>query len=226
MQHDIISARRGFRLYPQLITSLKNQQTSFGTRVLNRCAHEPVDQFFQSDLARDCLRDFDNGSEIQEFDRCHDCARRSGGPLFLFEVRIQLVELPYFAIRAPTQIAIPGFKQVGIRDLVETSCRVKTCGELVGDRLVVNKSVCVRRVDSLFVKLLGIESAAFDAGDLGTDERCMALEVRRAVLGPLLELPMMSRQCLLVLGAFRNGCRIAKRSPHQRGVDMVLCDLQ
>ena len=90
----------------------------------------------------------------------------------------------------------------------------------------MDEAVCAGRADGLFVKLLGIESAAFDAGDLGTDQRCTALEVRRAVLGPLLELPMMSRQCLLVLGAFRNGCRIAKRSPHQRGVDLVLCDLQ
>ena len=46
-----IIAGRDFRLNPTPITYRKNQQTSPGTRVLNRCAHQRVDQFFQNDLA-------------------------------------------------------------------------------------------------------------------------------------------------------------------------------
>ena len=85
---DRVAAGRGFRLYPQLIASRKNQQTSLSTRVLNRGAHERVDQFLQDDLARHGLRDFDHGREIQVFDRCPDRARRTGHWLFLPEVRI------------------------------------------------------------------------------------------------------------------------------------------
>ena len=62
--------------YPQLIPSRNNQETSLSARVLDRRAHNPVDQFFQNHLARDCLRDLDYGGQIQEFDRRHDRARR------------------------------------------------------------------------------------------------------------------------------------------------------
>src|SRR6266852_8098010 len=85
---DGVAAGRGLRLYPQLLTSRENQQTSLSTRVLNRCAHERVDQFLQDDLARHCLRDFDNGSEIQVFYRGPDGAGRTRYRLFLPEVRI------------------------------------------------------------------------------------------------------------------------------------------
>ena len=47
-----ITAGRGFRLNPIFVTLRKNQQTSLSTRMLNRCAHERVDQSFQHDLAR------------------------------------------------------------------------------------------------------------------------------------------------------------------------------
>src|SRR5215475_7999940 len=50
-----ITAGRGLRLYSQLITSRKNQQTSLSARVLNRGAHECVDQSLQHDLAGHCL---------------------------------------------------------------------------------------------------------------------------------------------------------------------------
>jgi len=78
MYDDIVSAGRGFRLYALLNPSRENQETSLSTRVLDRRAHELIDEFFQDHLARDCLRDFDNSSEIQEFDRRHDRARWAG----------------------------------------------------------------------------------------------------------------------------------------------------
>ena len=62
--------------------------TALGAGMLNRCAHECVDQFLQNDLTRHCMRDFDYGGEIQVFDRCPDRARRTGRWLFLSEARI------------------------------------------------------------------------------------------------------------------------------------------
>ena len=77
-----IAAGRGFRRDPLLSPSRKNQQASLGTRVLDRCAHERVEQLLQHDLARDCLRDLDHGREVEMFDRRRDRARRSGRGLF------------------------------------------------------------------------------------------------------------------------------------------------
>ena len=45
----------------------------------------------------------------------------------------------------------------------------------------VDEVVCAGRADGLFVKLLGIESAAFDAGDLGTGVRKAATLLHQLV---------------------------------------------
>ena len=55
-----------------------------------------------------------------------------------------MVELRHFAIGPPALIAIPGFEQRRIRKLLETTCCVEPGGELVSDRLIVNKAVAVR----------------------------------------------------------------------------------
>ena len=73
---------------------------------------------------------------------------------------IELVELPYFAIGPPTLIAIPGFDQVCVCELLETTYCVESRGNLVGDRLVVDNAVAMRRADALFVKALGIQGKA------------------------------------------------------------------
>ena len=44
-----------------------------------------------------------------------------------------------------------------MRDLLETTCRVEARGEFVAERLIVDKAVCVRRANGLFIKMLGIE---------------------------------------------------------------------
>src|SRR5262249_16222846 len=82
---DSVAADRGFGLYPLLDTSQTNQQPSLSTRVLDRRAHQCVDQSFQNDLARDRLRDLDNGGQIPLFDGCHNRAGRTGSRLYLPE---------------------------------------------------------------------------------------------------------------------------------------------
>src|SRR6185436_1545101 len=101
------------------------------------------------------------------------------------------VELPHFSLGAPPDVTLSGVPKIRVGDRVELTRGVEPCDKLVRETLVVDEAVCAGRADGLFVKLLGIESAAFDAGDLGTDQRCTALEVRGAVLGPLAELTMM-----------------------------------
>ncbi len=46
-------------------------------------------------------------------------------------------------------------------DLLEAARRVEAGGELIGERLIVDKAVDARRADGLLVKALGIELPAF-----------------------------------------------------------------
>src|SRR5580698_3461436 len=83
---------------------------------------------------------------------------------------IQMVQLGYFAISPPTMIAIPSFEQVRVRELLETTCCVESRGNLVGNRFIVNKTVCVRRADRLFIEGFGIYHPVFDSRDFGRSE--------------------------------------------------------
>src|SRR3977135_4187767 len=50
--HDVVGAGRGLGLDPLFTASRKNQETSLRSRVLDRGAHERVDQLVQPDFAR------------------------------------------------------------------------------------------------------------------------------------------------------------------------------
>ena len=56
----------------------------------------------------------------------------------------------------------------------------------------------VRRADRFLVELFGVENAPLDPRDLRRNERGAVLKRRRRVLGPYLELLVMSRQSLEV----------------------------
>ena len=74
MHDHPIGRSGGFRRDPLLDASRKNQQASLGARLLDRDAHERVDQFFGDDFARDGLRHLDHGREVELFDRRPDHA--------------------------------------------------------------------------------------------------------------------------------------------------------
>ena len=164
MHDHCIAGGRGFRLDPLLDASRENQQTSLGARLLDRGAHERLDQFFEDDLARDGLRHFDHGREVEVFDRRRDRARRTGRRLFLSEMRIELIELPHLAVGSPTQVAVARLPQIDMRKIFETARRVETRGEFVGERLVVNKAVRARRADGLFIQAHRIERRGLRCG--------------------------------------------------------------
>ena len=120
----------------------------------------------------------------------------AGARLFHSEVRIHRIELAHLAVRAPAQVAVPGVSQIEVRDLLEAARGVKARRQLVGERLVVDKAVCLRRTDGLFVKVHGIERAAINPGNLRTNQRGAVLEVFRASRRPDLELSVVRGQCL------------------------------
>jgi hypothetical protein len=51
--------------------------------------------------------------------------------LFLLEMRIRLIEFPYLAIGAPTEIAVPAIPQLRKCDLLESTYRVEARGEFM-----------------------------------------------------------------------------------------------
>src|ERR1700740_3295587 len=124
MHANIISAGCGFRLNLQFITSWNDEETSLCASVFDGRAHDFVDQRLQNHFPRDCLRNLDYGHQIQEFSPRRDRARRAASRLLVPEVGMELVKLLYFADSSPTEIAIPGFLQVRIRDLAEASGRI------------------------------------------------------------------------------------------------------
>jgi hypothetical protein len=62
---------------------------------------------------------------------------------------------------------------------------------LVG-RLIVDKALAVRRTHDVLIEVLRFEPAAFNPGDLRTHDRGAILKRHRVVLGPHVELLVMS----------------------------------
>src|SRR5215510_2959538 len=99
-----------------------------------------------------------------------------------------MVELFYLAIGSPTEVAVPGFAQIRIRDSVERARRVKAGGGLVGNRLIMDESVCVRGADRLFIEPHRVELAAFYSCDFRANQGGAIFEILGAILRPNCEL--------------------------------------
>ena len=110
-----------------------------------------------------------------------------------------------------------------MRDLLETTCRVEACSDFIGERLVVDKAVCVCRADGLFVKMLGIELTALDAGDLRAHQRGAVFEILRAIRRPDLELSVVRDQSLDMLPSLVGRCRLAGCGLRECTVEVILC---
>ena len=194
MHGDRVAVDRGFRRDPQLSPVRQDQQAALGARMLDRGAHDRDEQLLLHDCAGDRLRQLDDGREVELFDGRPDRARRTARSFILPEERIHLVELPHLAVGSPTQVAVAGVSKVEMRDLIEATRRVEPRGELVSERLIVNKAVDAGRADGLLVQAFGIEFAAFQSGHLGADQRGAVLEIFRAILCPDFELSVMGSQ--------------------------------
>ena len=74
----------------------------------------------------------------------------------------------------------------------------------------MNKAICAGRADGLFVETLGIERAAFDAGDLRRDKCGAVLEILRTIRRPDLELSVVGGQGLYIRRALVSGYGVPK----------------
>ena len=114
-----------------------------------------------------------------------DGGRGSLGRQFLAEMRVGLLQLPYLALGTPAQIAVPGIPEIRVGDRLEAACSIEPCGAFVGDALVLDEPVLARQPNGLFVETLGLQFSAFEACDLGGDQRRATPKVLGTVLRPL-----------------------------------------
>src|SRR5258708_20932117 len=153
-------ARVGLRFDPRISAPKEDEQTSLGPCILHRDSYQLLDQPGKDHLARNRLRGFDYSLDIQLRDRPPSRGRR-GKSSFLAQARVTFVQLLHLAEGAPTLVAIPGFAQVRVRELVEASCGLESGSNLVANRLIVDESVSLRGADGPFIKAFGIDHAPF-----------------------------------------------------------------
>src|SRR3984957_13076441 len=194
--------------------------------MLDRNPHELLDELVEDDLARHRLRGLEHRPDIQIPD---GRANGSGGRSMdwcVAEMRMKLFELPHLAIGSPTQIVVTGVLQIHAGNLLETAGCVKAGSELIGERLILNKTVGAGRADGLFVETLCIELLAFETSDLGGDQRRTVREIIGAVRRPHLELLVMGSQGLQMEGPFAGRCCVAPCCSRERAIKMVFGQLK
>ena len=96
---------------------------------------------------------------------------------------------------------------------LEATRRIELRRQFAGQSFVLDEAVlaCGRTRMACSSETFGVQLPAFQARNLGADERRAVCEVRRAQRGPLLELVMVSGQGRFVLDPFRSRCCVAPR---------------
>src|ERR1700760_2193025 len=97
---------------------------------------------------------------------------------------MQLVKLSYLTIGSPTQVAVASVPQIQVRYLSKLARRVKARGQLISERLVVNKTISVGRANSPFVETLSSELAPLHACDLRPYQGGAVFEVFGTIFSP------------------------------------------
>ena len=110
-----------------------------------------------------------------------------------------------------------------MRDLLETACRVEARSQLVGERLIVDEVVRVRRANGLPEEAHGVKVAAFNPGDLRAQQRGAVLEILRATLRPFFELSVVGGQSLEMLPVLVGERGIAAGRARKPTIEVILC---
>ena len=132
----------------------------------------------------------------------------AAGVRSLAQARVAFVELLYFSVGSPTVVAVPRIPEIGVGERLEAARRVKARGDLIGERLIMDKAVRAGRTDRLFVQALCIQLSAFDARNLRPHQRGAVFEILRAMFRPYLELFVVNSESIEMLPALVGGCGI------------------
>jgi hypothetical protein len=183
--------------------------------------HQGLHELPQHDLAGYGLRSLDHRPEVELL---KGRANRGGGRgrrSFLVQVRVVLIELPYLAERTPTEIAIAGVSKIRVCARLKAAGEIELRSEFVRNALVLSEAVLARRSDGLFIQTLGVQFPAFDAGDLGADQRRVIPEILGAILRPEIDLLVVSGECLQILGPLLGRCKVVLCRPRERVKEKV-----
>src|SRR5580692_8375384 len=209
----------------RLATPKQDQQAPLSTRIFQSDSQEVFDQCGKGYLARNRLRRFHDGLDVQLSDWRINRARRGGSSSFA-QPRVPFVELLDLSVGAPAVITVPRIPEIGVGECLEAARRIKPRRDLIGERLIVDKAVRTRRADGLFVELNGIESSTFDTRNLRVHQCGAVFEIFRAKFRTYRQLFVVSSegiQMLLALARIRN---IATRRTGKRAVKFVFCELK
>src|SRR5262249_38217612 len=154
------------------------------------------------------------------------CFRWTRRALVLPQLRMELIELAHLSVGTPPQIAPPRISQVEMCNLLEAAVRVKAGSQLIGKRLVVNKSVCACRSDGALVQVHGLEWACRETGNLGADQRRTILEVLRTIRCPAQKLSLVPFDRFSMHGVWISANGLAACSAGQRGIEVIFLHLQ
>jgi hypothetical protein len=100
---DSIAGRSRLGLDQIFIRRRQYQKAAIRTCVFDRDFHQSLDQLGKDYLGRNCLRCLDGRPYVQLLDSRADRGRSSKSSA-LAKARMQLIKLPNFSIRSPTQI--------------------------------------------------------------------------------------------------------------------------
>src|SRR5262249_28881678 len=122
---------------------------------------------------------------------------------------------------SPTEVAVPSVAQVRTPGFLETPRQIEARGELVSERLIVDKAIYVRQADGLFVETLSVELPAFDSCGLRTNQRGTISEILRAILRPYVKLSLVGGERLPIQEPRLCRCRGVKRGVRERAIKRV-----
>jgi hypothetical protein len=123
------------------------------------------------------LRDLQHGRKIQLLDRRAIRASRLGCRFGFPNARVQLDELPHFAVGSPSLVAVPSFAEVEILECFEATRCIEPRGQLVRQSFVLDEALLARRPNGLLIQTAGLNFPAVQAGNLGADQRDSVCEV-------------------------------------------------
>src|ERR1700722_12815154 len=184
---NLAVAGRRFRHNPWLGAWKQDEQATLGASMFKRDPQQRLDELAKDDLAGHGLRGFDDARYIELLDR------RANGYLETIphrsnQLRVKPIELVHLAVSTPAQITSPGVPEIGVGSGFEATRCVEQRGQLMGQGLVLHKTMFARQRNGLFVETHRVQLPAFEAGDFGRYEGILVAEAWPIDFGPLAQL--------------------------------------
>ena len=200
---------------------------AIGAGMLDGEPDQRFDQRAEHDFAGDGLRRLDDGGDVQLPNRGVDRRRRRERRRLDAKMRVQCVELPDLAVRSPAEIAGPAALQIGVRDRRRSRAPRRSAPRSRGRALRRGRS----RAHAPTGWPLRTAARRRARGRRAARSRQRPAPCgRRSSRGSAAPTPRAADECasqgLEVRRPHRRRKPIARRRSCERGVEMVLGDLE